>query len=288
MDKDFNRDMLSSININFLFGSGVNGKAFGQFDSFDETKAFLSEKLNKKIEYLEPAIDELISSRDTKDARDIFDKEFEKKSQKIDYNHPSIENIYKMFKEINTIVSESENRVDYLKKVKIFTLNYDSIVEMTLQKYGYLCNVITPSNLNESRKYFYMIGYDIKYKHFIPTYLVVKVHGDKGKKVLPGSFKYKDALAQNIFELQFKMKEELLRENSLLIVIGYKGNDGDINLIINDAIAKGLTVFWYCYSDDDVACVPKEFVNKISCIEVKKEKDSTLKCAEELGKIWEK
>lgn len=54
----FDMKILSSSHINFLFGSGVNGKALPQFNGFAKTLNKLKEFSCKKIN-LEEAINEL-------------------------------------------------------------------------------------------------------------------------------------------------------------------------------------------------------------------------------------
>ena len=48
-----------------------------------------------------------------------------------------------------------------------------------------------------------------------------------------------------------KMKEKLSRENSVLIVIGYSGNDEHINKILKDCISSGLTIYWFKFKKED-------------------------------------
>ena len=281
------KEMISSAYINFLLGSGVNGKALGQFNSFTNTIELLKVKLGRDVTDLEKAIDELNQQEDIDEVRKLFDKEFEEKLAVVDYNNESIKNIGDLFIEIYKIVSKTENRVDFLNQVNIYTLNYDDIVENSLKNNGLLVNTVAPSNIDTNKKYYNMLGYDMLYKKFIPSFLVSKIHGDKNQKVLPGYNKFKDVLGSKVFEIMFRMKENLFKMNSLLIVIGYKGNDQDVNDIIYDSIKAGLTVYWYCYSNDDVKAVPDKLKNLISIVNVNGVMDSTKKCMEDLKKIWE-
>lgn len=281
------KEMLSSAYINFLFGSGVNGKALGQFNSFEKTLSLLKEKLSKEVNDLEKAIDELTSESDIIEVRKQFDDEFAEKLSSVDYNNESIKNIGKLFNAVYDIVLKSENRVDYLNQINIYTLNYDDIVENILGKNGLLVNTVAPSNINKNKKYYNVLGYDMLYKKFTPTFLVSKIHGDCNQKVLPGYNKFKDVLGSAVFEIMLRMKENLFKMNSLLIVIGYKGNDQDVNKIIYDAIESGLTVFWYCFSNDDYNEVPEMLKNLVTRIKVESSMDSTLKCLEDLRKSWE-
>jgi len=287
-DLKLTKETLSSVNINFLFGSGVNGNALGQFNSFTRTIDFLSKKLGKKVDNLENALDELTLEDDINTARKIFDDEFEEKISKIDMNNNSIKNIKILFFTINKIVEKSENRVDSLKQVNIYTLNYDDIVINILRSMGYFVNLITPTNIDDYKKYYDILGYDTKYKRFVPSYVISKIHGDNKNKILPGKYKFRDDLVSKIYEIIFKMKENLLKDNSLLFVIGYAGNDADINCFIIDAVKKGLTVVWYCYCDADVDKIPEELKEVINIVNVKSEKDSTLKLSEDLEEICQK
>ena len=55
------------------------------------------------------------------------------------------------------------------------------------------------------------------------------------------------------------MKEKLSRENSVLIVIGYSGNDEHINKILKDCISSGLTIYWFKFKKASVLNVKKLF-----------------------------
>jgi hypothetical protein len=86
----------------------------------------------------------------------------------------------------------------------------------------------------------------------MPTYCIAKLHGTvNGGKIspediiYPGLSKYNKALDADYFEVLFKMKSELFKYNSILIVIGYSGYDEHINRIIKECINNGLTVFWF-------------------------------------------
>ena len=74
----------------------------------------------------------------------------------------------------------------------------------------------------------------------------------------------------------FKMKEKLSRENSVLIVVGYSGNDEHINKILKDCISSGLTIYWFKFKKEDY--VPENMVDSISIIENEEGIDTTLKC----------
>ena len=95
-------------------------------------------------------------------------------------------------------------------------------------------------------------------------------------------------LSAGYFEIAFNMKEQLCRSNSILIVIGYSGNDEHINRILQDCLNTGLTIYWYKYSESDA--VPFSESNQV-IIRTQKSKndhiDSTKMFFDDMEKIWE-
>ena len=74
------------------------------------------------------------------------------------------------------------------------------------------------------------------------------------------------------------MKEELIKQNAVLIVIGYSGNDEHLNGIISDAIESSLTVIWFRYNnDEELPETIKKHGNKVIIINQLKEKIGTVK-----------
>ena len=72
MSTCFDINVLSSSHINFLFGAGVNGKAFPQLKSFTDTLSKI-EELGGNIENgLESGIDSLGSSAHKKIVKDVL------------------------------------------------------------------------------------------------------------------------------------------------------------------------------------------------------------------------
>lgn len=47
------------------------------------------------------------------------------------------------------------------------------------------------------------------------------------------------------------MKEQLSKDNSILIVIGYSCQDEHINKILQDCIKHGLVIYWFKYQKND-------------------------------------
>lgn len=282
----FDSKILSSSHINFLFGAGVNGTAFPQINNFCKSIELLQKKLGKPFDHFEEGIDKLKSDDDKKQVLNQFVEEFEEFAKSIDLNSKSIKNIESLFSNINRLIEESENRTKTTKQVNIYTLNYDMIVENVLEKLGYLNNSISSSNIKNHDKFFYMVGYNFLYNKFVPTYLVSKLHGDISNPILPGINKYDSMIMANRFEILFKMKEKLSRENSVLFVIGYSGKDEHINKILKDCILSGLTIYWFKFRKDDY--VPEDIMNEIFIIENNEGIDTTLKCSNMVNELWVK
>ena len=276
----FDSKIISSCHINFLFGAGVNGKAFPQLDSFNETMDAIKKHLDGHLSCgFEDAFDKLTDSQ-KEEVKDLFIKEFNKFLKVLDMNHNSISNLQNLLSTIKEIVDKSENRKHSMKQINIFTANYDDVVERALKKLGYLYNYVSASNFDSHGQYFNMVGYDFLFKKYIPTFFVSKIHGDIDNPILPGLKKYDKALEANKFEILFKMKEKLLRPYSLLFVIGYSGRDDHINRILNDCVKGGLTVYWFKYTETDI--VPDTFKEEIEIIENDNHIDTTKLCAEKL------
>lgn len=282
----FDSKILSSSHINFLFGAGVNGTAFPQINKFSKTLELLKNLLEEPFQNFEEGVDKLKTDEDRKQVLDLFVEEFNDFSKSIDFAHKSIKHIEILFSYINRLIEESENRTKTTKQVNIYTLNYDMIVEKVLENLGYLCNSISSSNIKNHDKFFYMVGYNFLFNKFVPTYLVSKLHGDINNPILPGINKYNSMIMANRFEILFKMKEKLSRENSVLIVIGYSGNDEHINKILKDCISSGLTIYWFKFKKEDY--VPENMVDSISIIENEEGIDTTLKCSNMVKELWAK
>lgn len=283
---EFDSKILSSSHLNFLFGAGVNGGAFPQISGFKKSLKVLKTLLGEEINSFEKAIDSLPNKKDKEQVIDEFKKEFGEFSEKIDYSHISIKNIEKLFSNIQKLVEESENRTKTTKQINIFTLNYDFIVENVLDNLGLLNNSISSSNINNHDRFFYMVGYNFLFNKFVPTYLVSKLHGDISNPVLPGNDKYDLVMQANRFEIIFKMKEKLSRENSILFVIGYSGYDEHINKILKDCVSTGLTIYWFKYKKEDE--IPESLIDKVFIIENDNGEDTSLVCANMVSKLWEK
>lgn len=282
---EFDSKILSSAHINFLFGAGVNGKAFPQLDGFVETVEILKE-YDSEYKNFESTINKL-DDEIRKKIYDSFKKEFKENEVNINYDCQTIKNISNMFISINKLIEQSENRTKTTKQVNIFTLNYDNIIENVLEHLGYLYNSVAYSNFAHHDRFFDMIGYNNKYQKFVPTYLIMKLHGNIEEPIFPGMNKYNEALQRKHFSLIFTLKEKLLRYNSVLFVIGYSGHDEHINEILSDCIANGLTIYWFKYRKDDF--IPEQLKNKIIEIENKDIPiDMTQLCGEMINELWKK
>ena len=284
--KVYDPKILSSCYINCFFGAGVNGSAFPVLSGFCETLEFIKKKNKNPNLSFEELFNEL-PSKNKETARILFVKEFNKKINSINQDSVSISHIKELFRVIYKLVYESENRIKAMKQVNVFTTNYDFIVEDSIKSLGYLCNYVSASNLDNHDKMFNIVGHDYSLKKDIPTFLVSKIHGDISDPVLPGVDKYDSVLTANKFEIIFKMKEKLMRENSVLFVIGYSGKDKHINSILKDCIEAGLLVYWYKYTESDY--VPKEFETKITrIIENESDNDTTVLLTKHLRELWVK
>lgn len=281
----FDSKILSSCHINFLFGAGVNGLAFPQLDSFVKTVSLLRQ-FSQNYEGFENTINKL-NDKQRKKVWSSFKKEYEEFDERVDENNASIKNIKELFASINKLIDLSENRTKTTKQVCIYTINYDEIVEKSINNLGYLINTVSYSNYINHDRFFNLVGYNYRYQKFIPTYLVLKLHGDISNPILPGQAKYDEAMASKRFELFFTMKEKLTRFNSALFVIGYSGRDEHINEILQDCVASGLTVYWFKFKNDDI--VPSNLAELVYIIDNPNiGQDTTKTCADMINELWKK
>lgn len=286
------KNILASAHINFLFGAGVNGRALPQLKDFKKTEKVLKEKGCNTAGGLEAAIDTISSEDDRNEIKKTFIDEFlefhnKATDEKSFSENFSIKNIKNMLRKTYSIVHDAQNRNPSMKQVNIYTLNYDSIIEKALTQLGYLYNEISASNTATKASLLNVIGYDYKTKKYIPSFMISKLHGDIDNPIIPGKAKYKEMLNENYFEVAFNMKEQLCRQNSILIVIGYSGNDNHINKILEECINAGLTIYWYKYSEGDV--VPFEAGNQLRIREQEDQdnkQDSTKNCYEDMEQAW--
>lgn len=292
MSTCFDINVLSSSHINFLFGAGVNGKAFPQLKSFTDTLSKI-EELGGNIESgLESGIDSLGSSAHKKIVKDVFIKEFMEADAKMNEKFGkdmSLINLEKMLRKTYLLVNESQNRNPSMKQINIFTLNYDQIVEKTLSGLGYFFSEISASNTTTRAMLLDVIGYNFNVKKYVPTFMVSKLHGDIDNPIIPGKSKYQEMLNEDYFEIAFNMKEKLCRQNSILIVIGYSGRDEHINKILKDCLNAGLTIYWYKFAQMDI--VPFEENNQIIVRQQEdysNPQDTTANCYRDMEQVWEK
>ena len=251
------KNIIASGYINFLFGAGVNGSSFPNFRSgFNETKDILKES-GKNGENIENELSDLDESNYDK-ATAVLVNEYNKHSLSIDLESEPIINLKNLLNSVYILIDKAENRQPYMKKINIFTLNYDRIVENVLDESGYLFRSITSDKLHRISTYD-TIGYDTSAKKFIPAFAISKLHGSVNANnklverdiILPSRNKLRQALSNSFFSTLFKMKSELEKRNAVLFIIGYSGADDDINNVLRDSISKGLTVYWLKYSDSD-------------------------------------
>ncbi len=283
----FDSRILSSSHLNFFFGAGVNGKSVKQMKDLTETNTLFKQKLGEEVKHFESDLMRLDETT-REEVLSKFQEELGEDIKDVDYKHQDIQDQLTMFNTFNQLLLASENRTKTMKQVNIYTTNYDPVVENVLNKAGYLCNIISSSNLESNDKFFDMIGYDYSKDIFVPTYLVSKIHGDLKNPILPSKNKYNETLQRKRFEILFRMKSKLSRKNSLLFIIGYSGNDEHLNQLILDAVSFGLTVYWFKF--DNEHCTPEILKGKISVIEQEdnnNKKNPTLICSEMVSNLWE-
>ena len=288
------RTILSSTHINFLFGSGVNGKAFPQLSGFSRTLDEIHKYVADTNLGFEEAINRIGSDDDRNKVKKVFMKEFEEKEALIDDSNPSLVSIRSLMENVYKVVDKTQNRNVSMKQINIFTLNYDNIIENILSKSGFFYNSISASNVSKRSYLFDVIGYDYKGQAYLPSFQVSKLHGDKKTPIIPGKAKFIQSLDENYFEILYNMKEHLCRPNSILIVIGYSGNDNHINKIIEDCASHGLTIYRYKYDADDLSIGDFEIIKNVN--EIKKDAsgnkirdkyiDSVESCSQDFQKIW--
>lgn len=263
--------VLGSCNINFLFGAGVNGGPNGAIPSFDSFTDTIAEMGNLGlptdigIEWaLRGCADEGIRVQ----VLNKFVEEFNG-NQNYQLNHPSLINLSNLLKAAHKAVSIAENRHPESKRINVFTLNYDRIVEELLDVSGFFNYALK----KETKSFlpFDVVGYDTAKRAFIPTFAVYKLHGsvNSGRVlkaediVFPGQDKLGSVIS-NFYETLFAMKGELLRKNAALFVIGYSWADEHVNDIIGNAIDNGLTVAFPKYSENDE--LPPELEDRVEVI----------------------
>jgi hypothetical protein len=122
---------------------------------------------------------------------------------------------------------------------------------------------------------------------YIPSFIVSKLHGsvennclEKSRIILPGVEKYHHALNKDSFEILFKMKSELLKSNSVLVIIGYSWNDEHVNQVLSDCLLNGLTIIWMKYDKNDK--LHKDFIGKIIKVDVADKPQDTTKSFSEI------
>lgn len=286
-----NQNIIASAHINFLFGAGVNGKAFQQLDEFDKTKNKIKELGGTIEKGIESGIDEIEDEGKRSEIKETFIEEFKEfYKEAITENtwneSTSLINLRLLLAKTYSIVHETQNRNPSMKQINIFTLNYDDIVERSLSYLGHFYNAISASNTATKAAMMNVIGYDYTSKKFIPSFMVSKLHGDIDKPIIPGKTKYRDMLNEDYFEIAFNMKSQLCRMNSILIVIGYSGKDNHINKILQDCINSGLTLYWYKYKENDEVPFKDSQVIIRDQDDYKNNQDTTKNCYEDLKKAW--
>jgi len=264
------KTLVSSGSISFLFGAGVNGSSFENFRSgFQATKDKLI-GLGKPGKSIEDEFSEL-SESDLVQYQAVlgtFISEFNGINSPA-LNEPSLLNIKALLTAIYRIADTTENRRPETKKINIFTVNYDCIIEEILDECGFFYHSIVP-NKPEPQVPYDVIGYNTTRKTYVPTFAVYKLHGsanrkgaiDKDSIIVPNTNKLGTVLA-SYFESLFTMKSELLKPNAVLFILGYSGADIHVNGVINAASSTTLTVCHLPYSPLTPEAYGAEFENAL-------------------------
>lgn len=263
--------VLGSCNINFLFGAGVNGGPKGAIPSFNDFYDTIAEMKNLGLptkEGIEQALQGCADEVKRQQVLEKFVEEFNS-NQNYQLDHPSLVNLNMLLKAAHKAVSIAENRHPESKRINVFTLNYDRIVEDLLEADGFFNYALK----KESKSFlpFDVVGYDTAKRTFIPTFAVYKLHGSVDSSrvlqtediVFPGQDKLGSVIS-NFYETLFAMKGELLRKNAALFVLGYSWSDEHVNDIISSAIDNGLTVVFPKYSENDE--LPPELEGRVEVI----------------------
>lgn len=262
------RKVLGSCSVNFLFGAGVNGKAFPYFAQFEKTISAMNER-GLDGSNIETALANCAGDQIRQAVLDTFVDEYnDYRDYRLD--NESLLNLRRMLTAFSSIVEKAENRHPETKRLNVFTLNYDRIVEEILEDSGLFCYILTQGK-SKGHLPFDIVGYNTTTHAFVPTFCVYKLHGSvdanrnlsSGNIVFPGQDKLGSILS-NFYETLFTMKGELLKRNTVLFVIGYSWSDDHVNGIINDAIASGLTVYWLQYRPEDT--LPKRLAGHVITI----------------------
>ena len=193
------RRVLGSCTINFLFGAGVNGGGFPQFSAFTKTLEALREH-GQLGDIIEQEV-RLLASQERDEVLDVFCAEFMERAKEIDPNNESIDHLDRLFQEVSAIVAKAENRHPESKRINIFTLNYDRIVETVLERQGQFCYVLNAKHSKSSLP-FEIVGYNTAKREYIPTFAIYKLHGsvdaanklNKEDNVFPGDDKLGNVL----------------------------------------------------------------------------------------------
>lgn len=148
-------------------------------------------------------------------------------------------------------------------------------------------NSVSASTLGENIKFLDLVAYDYTTYKYVPTFMISKLHGDIERPIYPGLDKYKTSLASEYFEINFRMKEQLCKFNSVLFVIGYSCNDEHINKILLDCIKHGLVIYWFKFGLNDKVLenCPENQLIIVDQKDYNNPIDSTRICAEYLEKL---
>lgn len=276
------RRLIISKRLNILLGSGCSTPAIplmGEFWKKCDNKDKANEELEEKIK----SVSEVLVDPDLK------------KSDCNDQIKNTLDVYVDFVKSIIEILNLSNAR-ETPRRANIFTTNYDLFLEkafdMVSQDYrfiindgakGYFNRALESSNFDQVVSY---KGINDNYISEIPSISLIKPHGsvnwDKDEKnervyirnnvvtdpliVKPTGFEANDTFNQNHFFSMLRFfTNELDKEQSVLLVIGFSFQDEHIARMVKRAIANPeLMVICFCFTKKDVKDILKNLHFNIS------------------------
>lgn len=237
---EIDKEIIGSCAINFFFGAGVNGDAFRMAKDFNKTLKILENILGENVK-LEEGFTKITSDEHYEEAKQCFIDEIKEAYNEYNINKSqslSIKNIKELFEEVYKIVNLSENRCPRMKLVNIFTLNYDTVIEDSLDELGYFYNQVSSTNYAKKRNVYDVVGYDIDCQKNMPTFLISHLHGDLNEPIIPGNKKYEASINADNFEIVYNTKRILCRPNSIFTIIQLADCNSDMIDIIPALVSK--------------------------------------------------
>jgi hypothetical protein len=272
---------LNNLNINFLFGAGINAGVLPLAEELEKTKKLIIKNGGKKDS--ENSVEKQIS--------DILDDCDESKFEKTlrDFENAIIEDIKTEYGELddnskenyankqknlgkisnliyvlrNFMVNSNRSIRNNKLRIDIWSLNYDDLFLDLLNKANTPYFAIDGTYKNYERLNYTI--YDENKHKTLMTLHYTKLHGNLTYPIIPSSYKYNKILSRdnhiNYFETFIKFKEYLVNYQGVLIVIGYSWSDDHVNNVIKDFLKTGNILIVFSYSNKDTNKMDKVFNN---------------------------